>query len=125
MSSNQKSRPAGEQGQRDGRMPGSAGNAHLDERVHVEEVGGYKVGGAESAGVSAVDPDGGAGTLAQGHSDAKQSRSRMQTFSNAWLMHPALMDARVKLTICMEQMRVNQMWTHELDQIWQNLYDLQ
>ena len=95
-------------------MPGSAGNAHLDERVH-----------AESAGVSAADPDDGAGTLAQGHSDAKQSRSRMQTFSNAWLMHPALMDARVKLTICMEQMRVNQMWTHELDQIWQNLYDLQ
>ena len=125
MSSNQKSRPAGEQGQCDGWMPGSAGNAHLDERVHVEEVGGYKVGGVESAGVSAVDPDGGAGTLAQGHSDAKQSRSRMQTFSNAWLMHPALMDARVKLTICMEQMRVNQMWTHELDQIWQNLYDLQ
>ena len=25
----------------------------------------------------------------------------------------------------MEQMRVNQMWTHELDQIWQNLCDLQ
>ena len=90
MSSNQKSRPAGEQGRCDGWMPGSAGNAHLDERVH-----------AESAGVSALDPDDGAGTLAQGHSDAKQSRSRMQTFSNAWLMHPALMDARVKLTICM------------------------
>ena len=69
MSSNQKSRPAGEQGQCDGWMPGSAGNAHLDERVHVEEVGGYKIGGAESAGVSAADPDGGAGTLVQGHSD--------------------------------------------------------
>ena len=78
MSSNQKSRPASEQGQCDGWMPGSAGNAHLDERVHVEEVGGYKVGGVESAGVSVVDPDGG-----------------------VWLTHSALMDARVKLTICM------------------------
>ena len=48
----------------------------------------------------------------------------MQTFSNAWLMHPALMDARVKLTICMEQMRVNQMWSHDLAQIWLKLRDL-
>ena len=62
MSSNQKPRPAGEQGQCDGRMPGSAGNALLDERVR-----------AESAGVSAVDPDDGAGTLVQRHSDAKSS----------------------------------------------------
>ena len=60
MSSNQKSRPAGEQGRCDGWMPGSAGNAHLDERVH-----------AESAGVSALDPDDGAGTLVQGHSDSE------------------------------------------------------
>ena len=62
MSSNQKSRPAGEQGQCDGRMPGSAGNALLDERVR-----------AESAGVSAADPDDGAGALVQRHSDAKSS----------------------------------------------------
>ena len=33
MSSNQKSRPAGEQGQCDGWMPGSAGNAHHAEKL--------------------------------------------------------------------------------------------
>ena len=33
MSSNQKSRPASEQGQCDGRMPGSAGNAHPVEKL--------------------------------------------------------------------------------------------
>ena len=75
MSSNQKSRHAGEQRQCDDWMPGSAGNAHLDERVHVEEVGGYKVGGAESAGVFAVNPDSGACTLVQGYSDEGRVRN--------------------------------------------------
>ena len=62
-----------EQGQCDGGTvkigDGGAGYARLDECVHVEEVGGSEVGGAESEGVSAVDLDGGAGTLVQGHSD--------------------------------------------------------
>ena len=62
-----------EQGQCDGGTvktgDGGAGYARLDECVHVEEVGGSEVGGAESAGVFAVNPDSGACTLVQGHSD--------------------------------------------------------
>ena len=82
-------------------------------------------GGTGSAGVSTVDPDGGgAGILEDERRDGAQSRSRRQTFSNDWLMHPEMMDARVKLTKCMEQMRVNQMWSHDLEQIWLKLRDL-
>ena len=81
-------------------------------------------GGTGPAGVSTEDPDGGADILEDERPDGAQSRPRRQTFSNDWLMHPALMDARVKLTICMEQMRVNQMWSHDLEQIWLKLRDL-
>eukprot|EP00931_Biecheleriopsis_adriatica_P109700 TRINITY_DN83964_c0_g1_i1.p1 TRINITY_DN83964_c0_g1~~TRINITY_DN83964_c0_g1_i1.p1 ORF type:complete len:412 (+),score=27.19 TRINITY_DN83964_c0_g1_i1:108-1343(+) len=45
--------------------------------------------------------------------------------SNDWLLHPELMDARVSLSRCMEQMRLNQMWTEELEQIWAKLRDVQ
>ena len=37
---------------------------------------------------------------------------------NDWLLHPELLDARVALSKCMEQMRLNQMWTEELEQIY-------
>ena len=86
---------------------------------------GRTSGATGAAGVSTADPDGGAGILEDEQRDGALSRSRWQSFSNDWLMHPEMMVARVKLTKCMEQMRVNQMWTHELDQIWQNLCGLQ
>ena len=85
---------------------------------------GWTSGATGAAGVSTADPDGGAGILEDEQRDGAQSRSRRQTFSNDWLMHPEMMDARVKLTRCMEQMRVNQMWSHDLEQIWLKLRDL-
>ncbi len=44
---------------------------------------------------------------------------------DAWLIHPELVDAFVALSKCIEQMRLSQEWTNELEQIWLKLRDVQ
>ena len=55
---------------------------------------GRTSGATGAAGVSTVDPDGGAGILEDEQGDGAQSRWRRQTFSNGWLKHLEMMFAR-------------------------------
>ena len=61
----------------------------------INESDGRTSGATGAAGVSTVDPDGGAGILEDEQGDAAQSRWWRQTFSNGWLKHLEMMFARV------------------------------
>ena len=60
----------------------------------INESDGRTSGATGAAGVSTVDPDGGAGILEDEQGDGAQSRWWRQTFSNGWLKHLEMMFAR-------------------------------